>query len=214
MAQNFNNLSTVRFQQKLKPAALNIYRRIFPGCELQDLREKGVKVHILDKELGIDSLLYLPSGQWISIQEKYRENEYLKYLDFTQEYMNAAGTPYEKPGEWFKLGAQLYFYGWANKEGSGFEKWVILDIAKYKILVEEAGGLSCLGQYKENARHGKASFYAIPILKLKPAFVTDYRMAQTNKEGAPQQLTKEAGGTNGFITFRQLAEGYRTIRSR
>lgn len=171
----FDQLNTVRFQQRMKPAALKVYRLVFPGCHIEDLRELGVKVHVLDKEFGIDALLHLNGGQWISIQEKYRCNKALKWLDFTQEYMNAEGTKYETLGEWFKLGAQLYFYGWANYAQTAFEKWALLDIAKYKMLVEQSGGLSKLGVKRQNRQHGMASFYAIPISKLEPCFITDYR---------------------------------------
>jgi hypothetical protein len=172
---DFNNLSTVKFQQKLKPAAIKIYTRLFPGCLLVDLRDRGVGVHVLDKEFGIDSLLTFGTGQWISIQEKYRKNYYLKYLDFTQEYLNAVNTENESPGEWFKLGAQLYFYGWSNKNENDFEKWFIMDIAKYKLLVENAGGIDKLGEIKFNDLHGKSCFYAIKVFKLFPAFIADYR---------------------------------------
>jgi hypothetical protein len=171
----FNNLSTVKFQEKMKPYARNIYKKVFPGCEIQDLREKGFKVHILDKEFGIDSLINFESGQWISIQEKYRKNSALKYCDFTQEYMNAVGTKFENKGEWFKLGAQLYFYGWANELENDFQKWVILDVAKYKLIVEKNNGLKNLGNLKNNFYHGNASFYAIPIMKLKDCFLITYK---------------------------------------
>ncbi len=172
----FSELSTVKFQQKMHPAAMRIYQRLFPGCRLEDLREEGVEVHILDKEFGIDSLINLPSGQWISIQEKYRSHDAIKYLDFTQEFMNGEGTAYESPGEWFKLGAQLYFYGWANSEETDFEKWILMDIAKYKILVERAGGLQNLGVKRKNHRHGRASFYAIPIKNLKDAILVKHNI--------------------------------------
>lgn len=163
------------FQQRMRPAALKIYSRVFSGCHVEDLRTEGVKVHILDKEFGIDSLIHFPNQQWISIQEKYRRNSALKWLDFTQEYKNAVGTQYEANGEWFKLGAQLYFYGWADELELDFVKWVILDIAKYKLLVEKAGGLSKIGKLIPNKKHGRASFFAIPINKLEPAFLFDYR---------------------------------------
>ena len=175
----FDSLSTVRFQQRMKPAALRIYQSLFPGSRLEDLREDGVNVHILDQEFGIDALLHLGGGQWVSIQEKYRTHGALRYLDFTQEFMNAAGTPQEAPGEWFKLGAQLYFYGWANADETAFEKWALLDIAKYKLLVEDAGGLEQIGTLRTNKAHGRASFYAIPIGILEPCFVADYR----NRDG-------------------------------
>jgi len=175
----FNNLSTVRFQQRMKPAALRIYQMVFPRCKVEDLREEGVRVHVLDQEFGIDSLINLPSKQWLSLQEKYRNNSALKYLDFTQEYMNAVGTPKESPGEWFKLGAQLYFYGWANAAVTEFEKWFLMDIAKYKLLVEQAGGLKRIGTLRQNQRHGRASFYAIPVKAITSCFITDYREWQS-----------------------------------
>ncbi len=174
----FDDLNTVQFQKKMKPAAIGIYSTLFPGCEFDDLRLDGVKVHILDQEFGIDGLLRFPSGQWVSIQEKYRRNKFIKYCDFTQEYMNASGTIHESTGEWFKLGAQLYFYGWANVGETEFEKWFLMDIAKYKILVAEAGGIENVGKLRQNNYHGRASFYAIPIATIEPAFITDYRRQQ------------------------------------
>lgn len=171
----FNDLSTVRFQKKMKPAALRIYRAVFPGCKVEDLREEGVRVHVLDQEFGIDSLITLPSEQWITLQEKYRRHSALRYLDFTQEYMNGVGTSRESPGEWFKLGAQLYFYGWANADETAFEKWFLMDIVKYKMLVEQSGGLEHIGTLRQNNLHGRASFYAIPAKELTSCFVTDYR---------------------------------------
>lgn len=175
MGRNFNSLSTVKFQQTMKPAALRIYEKVFRGCRVEDLREHGVNVHVLDKEFGVDALLHLASGQWISIQEKYRNHDALKFMDFTQEYKNAAGTAYESDGEWFKLGAQLYFYGWANRQNTDFEKWFIMDIAKYKHFIENAGGIEKVGKLKNNSKHGKASFYAIPVHALTSCFLADYR---------------------------------------
>lgn len=171
MRKDFDQLETVQFQQLMKPAALNIYKAMFPGCRVEDLRAEGINVHVLDKEFGIDSLLMFDSGQWVSIQEKYRKPEAMKYMDFTQEYMNGDGTRYESLGEWFKLGAQLYFYGWADSEWSVFERWVVLDIPRYKTLVELRGGLDRIGIKKKNRRHGSASFYAIPIEKLTPCIM-------------------------------------------
>ena len=174
MDKQFNDLSTEKFRQKMQPAALAIYQRIFPGCTVEYLKGCSGKAHPLDKEFGIDCLIHI-GDQWISVQEKYRENSAIHYLDFTQEFKNAEGTQYETKGEWFILGAQVYFYGWANNTGTGFEKWALIDIAKYKMIVNEAGGLGKIGTKRTNNLHGKASFYAIKIEKLKSAFITDYR---------------------------------------
>lgn len=187
MENQFN--TDISFQAKMRPAARRIYDLVFPGCCIKDLRENGVKVHILDKEFGIDSLVEFPSMQWISLQEKYRRHDCLVNLklridpncpDFTQEYMNAEGTQYEAKGEWFKLGAQLYFYGWANESETGFEKWFIMDIAKYKLLVEQSGGLEKMGRKKNNRIHGRASFFAIPMDKLRQTFITESEAPHDN----------------------------------
>lgn len=174
----FESFETVRFQQVMKPHAIRIYKRLFPGCELVDLREGGVKVHVLDQEFGIDALLTFPGNQWISIQEKYRDNCFLKYGDFTQEYKNADGTIHESHGEWFKLGAQLYFYGWANSDNSDFSKWVIIDIAKYKLIVNKLGGIEKAGEKRYNWKHGRASFYCIPLDTVQDAIL----FSNTNQE--------------------------------
>lgn len=185
MAKAFDDLTTEKFRVKMRPAAIAIYQHIFPGCEMQDLREHGVKVHVLDKEFGIDTLATMPSGQWLSVQEKYRRYECLvnpRYQvqppipDFTQEFKNACGTIHESDGEWFKLGAQLYFYGWANRLETDFAKWVMLDIAKYKLIVEAAGGLGKLGKLMRNSQHGRASFYAIPVTRLQGAFIATHKL--------------------------------------
>lgn len=206
----FNELSTVQFQMKMKPAALAIYQRIFPGSTIEDLREHGVNVHILDKEFGVDALWHLESGQWISIQEKYREHAALSFLDFTIEYKNAVGTYYESKGEWFKLGAQLYFYGWANKDNTGFEKWAILDIPRLKQWIELHGGLEAVGVLNQNKKHGKASFYAIPIQDLEPCFFMDYRQFQDSQynifptETECKSCHKSIKIANSHLTYRPL----------
>jgi len=178
--QQFSELATEKFRLRMRAHAEAVYTGLFPGCEVKDLRAEGVSVHVLDQHFGIDTLATFATGQWVSIQEKYRTYQYLantrwrvdpRCPDFTQEYMNAVGTAHEAPGEWFKLGAQLYFYGWASEDESRFEKWFLMDIARYKLLVEERGGLAAIGELKQNNRHGRASFYAIPIDSLRPAWV-------------------------------------------
>ena len=160
-----------QFQLQMRPAAIRIYQELFPGSRVAHLEGEQGQAHPLDAELGIDALIRMTRGQNLSVQEKFRRHSYMGYWDFTQEYRNAVGTPHEEPGEWFKLAAQVYFYGWANAAGTDFAAWALIDIAKYKMLVEQAGGLGNIGTHKQNRRHGSADFYAIPIGKLAPAIL-------------------------------------------
>lgn len=200
MDNSFRNLGTERFRLKMRPCAELIYHDLFPGCRVDDLRKDGLAVHVLDKEFGIDTLVTMPSGQWLSVQEKYRRNKYLSerqlmirppYPDFTQEYKNAAGTEHEADGEWFRLGAQVYFYGWANERENGFEKWVLIDIAQYKLLVEENGGIERFGVLKRNRAHGRASFYAIPVNRLQPAWLATHRGRHVSVEALRAVLRRQ-----------------------
>lgn len=179
----FSQLETVRFQQMLKPPARRIYQHVFPGCEIQDLRDDQKEVHILDKEFGVDSLLIFHDHQWISVQEKFRTNEATKYFDFTLEYLNDDGGMNESPGEYFKLGAQLYFYGWSNPTQDDFMAWMFLDIFRLKLILNRLGGIENAGQKRHNSRHGRASFYCIPIWKIRKSIVL--------RCGVPERLLEQ-----------------------
>jgi len=164
----FSQLRTVKdVQLPLKTAAKRIYESIFPKCRIEDLREKGVKVHILDKEFGIDALLHMGSGQWFSIQEKYRDYPKWTFHDFTQEIKNGDGTD----GEWQKLGAQLYFYGWGDPKKSVFLEWFILDISRYKLIIERLGGITKAGKIQCNKYDGASIFVGIPFITVRPAML-------------------------------------------
>jgi len=164
---SFSELKTVKdVHEPLKPAAARIYQSIFPECKIENLRADGFKVHVLDKEFGIDSLIHFKSNQWISIQEKYRNYPYWKsYHDFTQEIENGDGSQ----GEWFKLGAQLYFYGWGAPDKDCFLEWYIFDVAKYKTIIESMGGIQSAGVVRKNNKHGKSRFVCVEISAIKSA---------------------------------------------
>lgn len=158
------------FERRMRPAVEHIFQQLFPECEVVYTREDS-DLQQLDNFFAVDTILTLPSGQIITAQQKCRRHRYLEFGDFTQEYMNAAGTEHETPGEWFRLAAQLYFYGWANPNEDGFAAWVILDVIQYKMLVEREGGLEQIGQLNWNVERGRANFYAIPVDTLRPTFV-------------------------------------------
>jgi hypothetical protein len=177
---DFDEKETSLFNKKMFPCAVEVYQSIWPGSTVRDMRGEP-----LDKHYGIDLHWILPSGQYITVQEKYRKHKFLTDRtlktsppspDFTQGYTRAVGTKNQSPGEWFKLAAQFYFYGWADDSERSFEQWVILDVLKYKLLIEEAGGFEEMKNRREcvwleNHEHGLTGFWALPILRLKRAFV-------------------------------------------
>jgi hypothetical protein len=201
--RNFETRGIEQFRLMMEPHALGIYRRLFPGVEKENLRQEGPGVHVLDKEHAIDSILRLPSGITFTLQEKYRENKYLvdprlqekpPCPDFTQGYKLAVGTPHESPGEWFHLHSQLYFYGWADRQCTRFEKWVLVDVAKYKILVEKTeGGLAAMGRLIANKQWSATSFYAFPILLIRRVWLASEGFQPRT---ADDQIPLFAGGSN------------------
>ena len=143
------------FAEQMAPYTAKIYQRVFPGAQILTARQafgaafvaRGLHslsaqlTEMLDRDFAIDKVLRLPGGETFTVQEKVRRNRFVRYMDFTQEYKNGADTPNEEPGEWFKLSAQLYFYGWANATDDGIKEWAIIDVVQYKRLVAGRGGL-------------------------------------------------------------------------
>lgn len=170
MTDQFNN--DWKFMERLRPAIDAVYRQVFPSlARVTTVSRPHGEPHVLDKQLGIDCYIILGSGCPVTVQEKVRRNSALRFLDFTQEYHNAAGTRHEAKGEWFKLSAQLYFYGWATADETALADWFMLDVLQYKLLVERRGGLAKIGTLRTNAAHGSATFYTIPIAELSPAIL-------------------------------------------
>lgn len=171
---SFAELKTEKFRQKMQPIAIELYKKIFHGCKYT--REMDINK---DKEYSIDATILLADGQKLTIQEKFRKYDFLinpklqhcpPYPDFTQEYKNADGTVYESDGEFFKLYSHLYFYGWASPKQSRFVRWCIIDVAKYKEILFTQG-IDNMGKKMHNQKHGKASFYAIPIVRIKDSII-------------------------------------------
>jgi hypothetical protein len=162
--------ATMEINARLRDDADRIYGLVFPGCVI----DRNVPL-VLDKEFGVDLILRLVTGAILTVQEKFRENKWLHCMEFTQEIENATGTQYQSDGEWYKFVANVYLYGWESENIGSFAKWAMLDVLHYKLIVEAAGGLHRLGTLQHNDKYGKASFYAIPIMKLANCFIADYR---------------------------------------
>ncbi len=207
---NFSDLPEEQFRLSMKPHAVEIYEELWPGCEVKDFRGIGKGAHVLDKYFGVDSAIVMRSGQQLLLQEKYRRNDALsnpdmridpECPDFTQELFNGWNTPNESHGEFFNLAAQIYFYGWASADDSSFEEWYILDVAKYKLLVEKVGDeirnskspeqhalmtFSKIGKQYQNGTCGKALFSAIPINRLSDAVLFSHH--NTTTKGMQQKV--------------------------
>jgi len=154
------------FEEKMNPYIDEIYKNIF--SELIEIkrsnREKTVdsKILFMDKELAIDTFLYFKDGSILTLQEKTRKINYLDYDDFTFEYFNDPIT--KDKGEWFKLAAQLYFYGYANQSEDGYIKYYLIIIPKLRIFLEEIGIETLTRKYlRQNKPPAKANFFAVPF---------------------------------------------------
>ncbi|HAU4290853.1 TPA: hypothetical protein ACQVK3_005708 [Serratia marcescens] len=165
---------TLDFNERLKHPAHKLIAKAF-GTGFKS-RTKVVSLNdlALDQRASIDAKIdFTPSLVSFSIQEKYRTNDKLKFLDFTQELYNAYGTEHQTDGEFKHLYSDYYFYGWSNETETDFAQWFIMDIKTYKTLVLGVGGLDKIPQVKrvQNNAYGKALFYTIPLEFIAPAIV-------------------------------------------
>lgn len=160
------------FEEKMTPFINDEYRKIF-GEHLVEIYRNSretcddKRLMFMDMELAIDTHLKFKNGSILTLQEKTRRNYYIKYNDFTFEYYNDPNT--KEIGEWFKLASQLYFYGFANKQENGYEKYYILDVAKLRTGLMGKFTINQLVDWylKSNIPPAKANFFAIPFSTLK-----------------------------------------------
>lgn len=138
---------------RLRPVADKYYSDLF-GKEITVNRFEKEDDFILDKEFAMDVRVTFANGLILTGQEKFLSEMYSKYSSVTVEYMQNPKT--NETGDWFKLGVQFYFVGYANKTETEFYPWVMLDWAA-TVLATNKGELS----WKSNANgdgHAKASF--------------------------------------------------------
>jgi hypothetical protein len=155
------------FEEKMHPCIDEIYRGLFSKLDRIDRSNRETttdsKVLFMDKELSIDTFLYFKDGTMLTLQEKSRKHDYLKYADFTFEYYNDPRTKDE--GEWFKLAAQLYFYGFVNESETGYVKYYLMNVPKLRIFLKNNIGIKTLEEkyLHPNRPPAKANFFAIPF---------------------------------------------------
>ena len=121
-----------KFEKRMRPVADKLYWEIIPG--IKDIKREYrlrtdlplyVELGPLDKELGLDVFFTLTNGMRLSCQEKFNQHTFSYKKNATVEYKN---DPIRgMPGDWFTMIAQLYFFGFANKDEKSFDRWVLFD---------------------------------------------------------------------------------------
>lgn len=156
---SWQNLSTVKFAEAMRPHAVAIYEQQFRDCTyVPTPRISDEEPHPDDRDRSIDAKIVMPyTDNAVTIQEKYRK--YRDDLDITFEVRNGDGSP----GEWYHLESQLYFIGIAEPDLSGFKHWAILDVFRMVMTVNKHGGLEVVGKEYTNDEYGASTFRAVPL---------------------------------------------------
>jgi len=144
-----------KFRKEMLPIADKIYKKWFCGCKsIKRFDNKKDKRHILDRNFHIDTVLTLKNDMIVTLQEKFRENEWYKKYQYTLEYYNNPRTKEE--GEYFKLCTDFYVYGWATIDKKDFEELILFKTLDMKLLYLN-GKLKVYLQ--DNKKWSKASFF-------------------------------------------------------
>ena len=162
-----------QFEESMHPHINSIYRRLFSNLteikRSDRTKECDQKILFMDKELAIDTFLHFKDGTILTMQEKTRTERILKMFgpDFTFEYYNNPDT--KEQGEWFKLAAQMYFYGYARADNAGYIRYWLMNIPKLRIFLKNEIGLSELEKkyLRRNRPPARANFFAIPFAILR-----------------------------------------------
>lgn len=157
------------FEEKMRQSIDNIYYDIF-GDNLKSINRsnrddnKNEITMILDKDLGVDTILRFKNGAPITVQEKTLQYTNHKFNALTYEYYNDPKIKDE--GDWFKLVAQLYFFGYANPDHNGYYNYWLIDVAALHININN-GNINIYNYIRSNNYPSKANFFAIPLAILE-----------------------------------------------
>lgn len=129
MSKDFN--SDPRRQQELRcrPSADKIYRQAF-GDGITILRDSDI---VLDRDFAIDVRIKLNNGMVLLGQEKFLSSKYASFGTVTVEYYQNQFT--KEPGDWFKIGVQIYLVGYEHP--NGFMPFVLMDWTKVTIYSDQ-----------------------------------------------------------------------------
>jgi len=159
------------FEEKMTKHIDQIYREVF-GDKLSKIyrsnreNQDDKKLLFMDIELSIDTHLTFFNGSVLTFQEKTLRYTKQRFNQFTFEYYNDPRTKEE--GEWFKLAAQLYFFGYANKNESGYDKFWILNVAKLRTRLMSKYNMDDMHKFlRHNKPPARANFFAIPFEALE-----------------------------------------------
>lgn len=149
------------FEEKLHGHVDWIYKVEFPSiADVERIERDATGDRLLmDKCLGIDTLLHFDNGSVVTVQEKCRRHKWLRHDELTFEYYNDPARSIK--GEWFHNVAQLLFYGYANQVGNGIKKYYILKMFPLRMFLND-GGKEHL-RMLQNWPPAKSNFYTIPF---------------------------------------------------
>ena len=165
------------FDEGLTAKKDEIYRNLFKVDDIVRSDRKnfinGATSKILDEKLGIDCLIYLQSGGYITSQEKVLRYSKMHFLQLTIEYENnRIGSKY---GDWFHLASQIYFFGYATPDETNIAKYWIFDVCKLRLYLDEIN-FPIKNYVRNNTGVERSSFVAIPveIIFRKPEIILYY----------------------------------------
>ncbi len=173
---NFYNDPRKQQELRCRPTADKIYRNYF-GNDITILRDEDL---VLDKEFAIDVRITLGNGMNLLGQEKFLSEEYAKYGTVTVEYYQNQFT--KEPGDWFKIGVQIYLVGYEHL--SGFMPYVLMDWTKVSIMSNQ--GLITWNQNNNKDGKARASFAFTKMNLLPKECVLD------SSEALPKEWSNNA----------------------
>jgi len=124
----FEKTQRRRQDRRLRPAADRLYREIWgDGIGIVRLGDAAWPADwdVLDKALGIDTIIKFQNGLIGTVQEKFLSHSCAGYRSLTVAYRNQfTGTELS----WFKLATQFFFVGYesGDKEGQ-FGLWALVN---------------------------------------------------------------------------------------
>ena len=158
------------FDARITPLKDALWHELIPQVRTVE-RSKG---DILDQTYHIDAALVLGNGSRLTVQEKFRRSDAMRYDNITVEYYQDYRT--RERGEFFQLCSQLYLYGVVSQDESRVERLILIRVADWMLSMADMTEAEIRRKWQVcNDDRSRASFLAIPVKQIDPQCIVRIR---------------------------------------
>jgi hypothetical protein len=156
-------------ERRGQPLADDLYWQKLKADAIKRFEMSDGERLVLDTKLAVDCIVTLPTGQLLTVQEKFLGYKFSRYNSLTFEYYQDWQTG--EDGDWFKCLADLLLVAYFNEAEDAFDKWAIISAAWLKLATVFGYVTWQTRQNKEDGARASFKWVDVATLPMKQCII-------------------------------------------